>query len=437
MPQAAATPTIDPQDPSKWSPFLTALFASSDEEPAPPKDATQVPAGQPQQNRTEDDQTAGTRGVTPQSPTTTSKPFIMTPAMTTGNNENPVGSPTQPLQEQIRQEQLEYGRMSQPPAKKSLLQRIGGVSSGAALGTLGPQAVENAATRRDQMIMQQNALKNDLANRIATNSQALSQQQEGLAERIQAAQIAAQEREDYARIMAGSRIGTADIGAQSRENVAQTQAGAHTQGIAEQQAGADTRTQETNANRLQIAQLKDQELRDGLTRGTLTWGQLGGEPVLFNNVTGEVFHTGGLAQNPTGQTRSMGEAASVVSGMTPALLSQIDALAPQLGAFQGRFNQAYVSRMGANDPQFSSLDEGLQLYASGVARAHFGARSTGAASEFKRYLTEAQTADDLKARIQTADQWMNQYSRRAGLGGGPQPQPTQPGGGQPSGFKPF
>jgi hypothetical protein len=191
------------------------------------------------------------------------------------------------------------------------------------------------------------------------------------------------------------------------------------------QEAATTRERETNASKEKIAQWNNRTKEDvaqyrvQFGEGTLKWGQVGGKPVMFNDKTGQIVDVGGLEPQPTAQTRAMGEQGGAISFMVPPLLEQIDALKDEIGPFAGRFDRAYVNRLGANDPAFASLDEGLQLFASGVARAHFGARGAAAAtSEFKKYLTQSQSVDDLKARINTANDWMQNYARMAGAAGG-------------------
>jgi hypothetical protein len=191
------------------------------------------------------------------------------------------------------------------------------------------------------------------------------------------------------------------------------------------QEGALQRERETNASKEKIAQWADysrehtEEIRGKFQSGTLKWGMLDGKPVMFDGKTGQVVDTGALQPQPTSQTRAMGEQGGAISFMVPPLLEQIDALKDEIGPFAGRFDRAYVNRLGANDPAFASLDEGLQFFASGVARAHFGARGAAAAtSEFKKYLTQSQSVDDLKARINTANDWMQNYARMAGAAGG-------------------
>jgi hypothetical protein len=183
----------------------------------------------------------------------------------------------------------------------------------------------------------------------------------------------------------------------------------------------------TNTSKEKIATWKNQTAeeiakhRQELGTGTLVWGTFNGEPVLYNNKTGVPIHMAeGLGPKQTAQTQAMGEQGAAIHAMVPALLDQIDAISPQLGPFSGRFNQAYVNRLGADDPAFASLDQGLGLFASGVAKAHFGARgAAGAALEFKKHLTEAQTVDDLKARINESDAWMLNYAKHSGQHTGP------------------
>jgi hypothetical protein len=146
---------------------------------------------------------------------------------------------------------------------------------------------------------------------------------------------------------------------------------------------------------------------------------------------GDVAPGGAIPPKPTTMSRDMGSTASVVSEQVPRIMQEIDKVAPQIGPFAGRFDRAYVNRLGANDPDFAKLDQDLDLFASGVARAHFGARGAATATlAFKKNLTEAQSVDDLKARINTSDEWMKAYAVKGGAatagggGAGASPTPT-------------
>lgn len=134
---------------------------------------------------------------------------------------------------------------------------------------------------------------------------------------------------------------------------------------------------------------------------------------------------------PTSQSRSMAEMAQTVTQQVPDLLSQIDALKAKIGPAAGRWNQMWVNRAGMNDPDFAGLDQDLDLFASALVRTHFGARGgQGYREALKKDFSMAQSPEDLKARIQHADQWLTGYANMTKPGGAPPtpaaPRPTTP-----------
>lgn len=145
-------------------------------------------------------------------------------------------------------------------------------------------------------------------------------------------------------------------------------------------------------------------------------------------------------QAPTSQTRTRGQMAAVTEADEKETFSQIDRLAAKIGPGAGRWNQFWVNKAGINDPDFANLDSKLHAYASGLAVTHFGARGGGQQfiKQMEKEMGEAQSPEDLKARIQAWDSKMSQYAKAAGVqqtqqhqGGGkdlgPAPQGAQEG----------
>jgi hypothetical protein len=117
---------------------------------------------------------------------------------------------------------------------------------------------------------------------------------------------------------------------------------------------------------------------------------------------------------PTSQSRSMAEMANTVTQQVPSLLGQIDALKQKIGPAAGRWNQLWTNHAGFNDPDFAGLDQDLDLFASALVRTHFGGRGgQGYREALKKNFTEAQSPDDLKARIQHAETWLQGYANIA------------------------
>ncbi len=127
---------------------------------------------------------------------------------------------------------------------------------------------------------------------------------------------------------------------------------------------------------------------------------------------GAVSQSGFSAGNtPTSQMRSRGEMAKTVTAQIPQILNDIDALKDKIGPGAGRWNQLWVNKGGMKDPDFAGLDQDLKMLSSGILITHFGMRGNAAAREaLEKNFGEAQSPEDLKARIQHADKWLDGYA---------------------------
>lgn len=124
---------------------------------------------------------------------------------------------------------------------------------------------------------------------------------------------------------------------------------------------------------------------------------------------------GVIPPKPTAQTQNMAQMAQTVIPQAQNLLSEVDELSQNVGPAIGRWNELLVNKGGKDFPEFAGLDTDLDLFASALVRTHFGARGGGQYREaLKKQFTEAQSPEDLKARIEHADTWLRGY---AGMGG--------------------
>lgn len=126
--------------------------------------------------------------------------------------------------------------------------------------------------------------------------------------------------------------------------------------------------------------------------------------------------TGGTkatANSPTNNSKSRGEMAETMLEQAPGILQEIDKLDAKIGPGAGRWNNFWVKKGGINDPDYAGLDQDLGLYASALAVAHFGARGGGAQfiQSMKKDFSQAQSPEDLKARILHADKWLEGYEQ--------------------------
>ncbi len=155
--------------------------------------------------------------------------------------------------------------------------------------------------------------------------------------------------------------------------------------------------------------------KGGFTAKTITEGSA----IPAGSLKGSGVNTSNL---PTAQNRARAEFAKTVTDRVPDLLGQIDALKDKIGPGAGRWEQMWVNKGGMNDPEFAGLDQDLKMYASAVVVTHFGARGGG--HEYREALEknfgEAQSPEDLKARIQHADKWIQGYANIGKPKGSPQ-----------------
>jgi len=133
----------------------------------------------------------------------------------------------------------------------------------------------------------------------------------------------------------------------------------------------------------------------------------------------------------TNNSKARGEMSETMLEQAPGILQEIDALNDKIGPGAGRWNNFWVKKGGANDPDYAGLDQDLGLYASALAVAHFGSRGGGAhfIDAMKKDFSQAQSPEDLKARILHADKWLEGYENE-GKGNAPGGAGTPPPGAQ-------
>jgi hypothetical protein len=142
-----------------------------------------------------------------------------------------------------------------------------------------------------------------------------------------------------------------------------------------------------------------------------------GTPVVVRNghaIAQEQKGTNGQKLTAANQGRK--EFASSVLEQIPPIDKEIDDIAAETGPAAGRWNQWWVNKAGVNDPAFAGLDEDLGLLASAIAVMHFGARGGGQQfiQSLKHDFSQAQSPEDLKARIQSAYKWGQGYATMGG-----------------------
>jgi hypothetical protein len=171
---------------------------------------------------------------------------------------------------------------------------------------------------------------------------------------------------------------------------------------------------------LQRTQLPVNDLK-GNTLGwvnpqTKTFTPVGSVPGVAQ-ATGAVNEFGApvVPPKPTSSMLTQGQMAQTILPQVQNIEGQVDKLAGEIGPGAGRWNQFWVNKAGTDDPNYAHLNQDLQLFATALGKAHFGSRiPQGFVEEMMKDFGTAQSPEDLKARIESADVWLKGYAARAG-----------------------
>jgi hypothetical protein len=159
----------------------------------------------------------------------------------------------------------------------------------------------------------------------------------------------------------------------------------------------------------------------------------GGGTPLSSALGGDV-----IPPKPTSSVLSRGQVAQTILPQIPVIKNEVAQLADEIGPAAGRWTDFWVNKGGANDPRFAGLNQDLQLYATAIGLAHFGASMPQTfVQDMMHDFGTAQSPEDLQARIDHAEGWVQDYASRVG-GGNPPAQkpnngtPQKPNNGAPS-----
>lgn len=123
-----------------------------------------------------------------------------------------------------------------------------------------------------------------------------------------------------------------------------------------------------------------------------------------------------IRDRPTARTKDRMAISQDIQKMEPGIIDMIDNLADEVGPYAGRWNDLYVNKGGFNDPNWVGLDQSLHMYALAVMNAHLGrSGSTVILQDIEKRLGEAQTPEDLKARVETTEGWIDQYAKNKNI----------------------
>jgi hypothetical protein len=130
-----------------------------------------------------------------------------------------------------------------------------------------------------------------------------------------------------------------------------------------------------------------------------------------------------IPPKPTSSVLSRGQVAQTILPQIPVIQKEVSDLAGKIGPGEGRWNDFWVNKAGSNDPAFAGLNQDLQLYATAIGLAHFGASMPeGFVKDMMHDFGTAQSPEDLQARIEHAQGWVQGYASR--IGGGKTPSKT-------------
>ena len=134
---------------------------------------------------------------------------------------------------------------------------------------------------------------------------------------------------------------------------------------------------------------------------------------------------GVIPPKPTQMILSQGQQGAAVDAQIPRIKQEVLELGAQVGPAPGRWNNFWVNKGGIDNPAYSKVDQDLTFLSSALAKAHFGGSPPeGIAEGLKKNFGLAQSPDDLNARIDSADAWMEGYATRVNAGKGAAPKNT-------------
>lgn len=122
-----------------------------------------------------------------------------------------------------------------------------------------------------------------------------------------------------------------------------------------------------------------------------------------------------IPPKPTGNVMTRGQVAQTILPQIPVIQNEISAASGRIGPGEGRWNEWWVNKGGMKDPDFAGLSQDLQLYATAVAMAHFGASAPQSYVEaLMNDFGTAQSPENLAAKVDHAGTWIEGYAARVG-----------------------
>lgn len=127
---------------------------------------------------------------------------------------------------------------------------------------------------------------------------------------------------------------------------------------------------------------------------------------------------------PTTATRSRGEVAAQTVPAIKDMRAQIEKVRAQLGPMNGRWNDVWTGKVGANNPEFMKLMADSTLLSSAIVNFHVGARGGKYLTEhFQKLLDQGkQDPDNMLAALDAIEPYM---TRAIAAGKGEDADPTE------------
>lgn len=122
-----------------------------------------------------------------------------------------------------------------------------------------------------------------------------------------------------------------------------------------------------------------------------------------------------IPPKPTAAILSQSQRAEMIQPQVEALKNQVEKVKDSLGPLSGRWSDVMVGKVGTDNPEVARLQMQLKLYTTALMLAH-GLRGEQYEQSLGRYLGLAQSPDDLLARIDGANGYLQDYAASTGHG---------------------
>ena len=124
---------------------------------------------------------------------------------------------------------------------------------------------------------------------------------------------------------------------------------------------------------------------------------------------------GVIPPKPTAAILSQSQRAQMIEPEVKATSDAVDQVAKNIGPLAGRWSDVMVGRVGADNPQVAQLQLKLELFSTALMQAH-GLRGQEFEQVLHNYFRLSQSPEDLKARLNGANDYLKAYIGSTGHG---------------------